>query len=289
MKQRKALGRGLGALIPGSDNEETSVAPSGAKTRLPIEKLAPNPHQPRVDFDEEELDALTASIREVGLIQPILVSPEGEDTYRIIAGERRWRASQRAGLTEVPVVVREVTEREALAIALIENLQRVDLNPIEEALGYRRLQEEFGLTQEEVARNVGKERSTVANFLRLLKLDPTVQQLVREGQLSMGHARVLVTIQDPARQLDLANLAIDRELSVRQMEALGRASAEGAGDKAPVVSAFTSDPNVRDLLERMRRRFGTKVQVAGSNQKGKIVLEYFSADEFDRLIEQLLP
>lgn len=282
--KRKALGRGLGALIPGSEGGGGTATTEDRNT-VPVESLFPNPHQPRKHFDEDELEELASSIREAGLMQPILVSPL-DDGYQIIAGERRWRAVQLAGLTHVPVVIREVTEREALALAMIENLQRVDLNPLEEAEGYRRLADEFSLTQEEVARAVGKDRSTVANLLRLLKLDDAVQRMVRDGQLSMGHARVLVTIQDPKRQRELARLVVDQELSVRQMEALGRAAGEQPKKKAGTTPA---DPNLRDLLDQVTRRFGTKVQFAGSPDKGKIVLEYFSAEEFDRLIEQLLP
>lgn len=280
--KRKALGRGLGALIP--SGEEGGVDTVQERTIVPVESLSPNPHQPRKAFDEDELEELAASIREAGLMQPILVSPVPHG-YQIIAGERRWRAVQKAGLTQVPVVIRDVTEREALALAMIENLQRVDLNPIEEAEGYRRLADDFELTQEEVARAVGKERSTVANLLRLLRLDPKVQEMVRGGELSMGHARVLVTIQEPGRQLELARVAIQKGLSVRQMEALCRA----AGEPRKKSAAQPADPNVRDLLEQITRRFGTKVQFAGSSDKGKIILEYYSSEEFDRLVEQLLP
>jgi ParB family transcriptional regulator, chromosome partitioning protein len=284
MSKRKALGRGLGALIPGSVLEDPGAIEDA--NVVPIERVHANPDQPRKHFDEDHLEELARSIGEHGIIQPLLVSPDRQG-YRIIAGERRWRAAALAGLKEVPVVVREVTERESFAIALVENLQRVDLNPIEEAEGYRRLADEFAMTQDDIARSVGKDRSTVANLLRLLKLSEPVLMLVREGALSMGHARVLVTIADPKRQLALANQAIDNELSVRQMEALGREDQERpAVAKTPVVRH--QDPNVRALLDKLTRQYGTKVHFGGDMNKGKIVLEYFSPEEFDRLIEQLL-
>ncbi len=282
--KRKALGRGLGALIPGGVSEEgAATEPTNV---VGIERVHPNPEQPRKYFDEDDLASLSDSIREHGVIQPLLVQPD-RDGYRILAGERRWRASQLAGLTEVPIVVREVSKKDALAIALVENLQRVDLNPMEEAEGYHRLHEEFALTQDQIAQSVGKDRSTVANFMRLLRLSDKVQQLVRDGSISMGHARVLVTMEDPARQLEFARLVVAEGLSVRQLESMARRAVEGAPPPKPPAKGSV-DPNLRALVDRLSKQFGTKVQFAGNAGRGKIVLEYYSPEEFDRLIEQLL-
>lgn len=284
--KRKALGRGLSALIPSATASQ--VVESQSVVTVSIHTIRANPHQPRKRFDEASLAELAASIKEVGLVQPILVTPAG-DGYQIVAGERRWRAAQLAGLDEVPVIVREVGEQEAFALALIENLQRVDLDPIEEATGYQRLATEYGLTQEQIAQAVGKDRATVANLMRLLKLPQSVQRLVSEGKLPMGHARVLVGLADPAKQIELANLAVEKDLSTRQMESLGRAVQRASSKLGEPIAKTPPDPNERDLIERLKRRFGTKVRIAGNpRRRGKIILEYYSSEEFDRIIEQLL-
>lgn len=281
MKQRKALGRGLGALIPGGPADE---APAEGLKTVRIDLVRANPKQPRKHFSDDELAELAGTIEKIGIMQPIVVRPAG-DGFEIISGERRWRAAQRAGLAEVPVVVRDAGEREVLTMALIENLQRVNLNPIEEAEGYHRLSEDFGYTQEQIAEAVGKDRATVANLMRLLRLAPQVQQWVREGVLSMGHARAIAAVDDKGRQAALAKQVIDKGLSVRQLEALLRAAAEApAAPKAKTVA----DPNLRDVLDRLKRSFGTKVTFSGKADKGKLTFEYYSADEFDRLLEKLL-
>jgi ParB family chromosome partitioning protein len=282
-KPRKALGRGLGALIPGGPSDEGPAAAGQKSVRIDL--IRANPKQPRRDFDEDALAELAQSITEVGLIEPIVVRPAGEG-YEIIAGERRWRACQRAGIAEVPVVVREATDREVLILALIENLQREDLNPIEVAEAYQRMGEEFSFTQEQIAQRVGKDRATVANMLRLLKLAPAVQQAVRDGTLSMGHARAIAVIDDKARQQAVAKQCIDKGLNVRQLEALLRAAAEEpAGKKPPAAPA---DPNLRAVIERLKRTFGTKVTFAGKADHGKLSFEFYSSEEFDRLLEKLL-
>jgi ParB family chromosome partitioning protein len=281
--KRKALGRGLGALIPGGGGD-TSPSTEGQKS-VGLDRIRANPAQPRKSFDEDELESLAASIRESGLMQPIVVRTQG-DGFEIIAGERRWRAAQRAELKEVPIVIREASEREVLVMALVENLQRVDLNPIEEAEGYSRLAEEFKMTQDDVARSVGKDRTTVTNLLRLLKLAPPVQQLVRDGKLAMGHARAIAAIEDKQRQIALATLAVEKELSVRQVETMIReAATEKKETKTP---AKITDPNLRDVIERLKRSFGTKVSLNGQPDRGRLVFEYYTSEEFERLLERLL-
>jgi ParB family transcriptional regulator, chromosome partitioning protein len=212
--RRSGLGRGLGALIP---TDITGTAGSALR-EVPVESIAPNPHQPRAYFDEEALAALTASVSELGVLQPILVREVGEDRFELIAGERRWRAAKRAGLPSIPVVVRTVDDVLSLEQALVENLHREDLNPLEEAAAYQQLMEDFSLTQEQVAQKVGKSRSAVANTLRLFQLPPSIQRLVAENQLSAGHARALLGTPDRAFQEDLARRIVDRGLSVREAE-----------------------------------------------------------------------
>lgn len=224
MSKRRGLGRGLGALIPGGDDEETpEQAPASGGLRLvALDTINPNPRQPRSTMDDEALDELAASIEEHGLIQPLIVNESGDGRYTLIAGERRWRASQRAGLVEVPVVVKEASPQAMLELALIENIQRADLNPLEEAAAYRQLIDEFGLTQAQVAQRVGKSRPAVANFVRLLDLPSEVQEAVVGGELSGGHARTLLALQAPDEQVTLMRTILGRDLSVRQTEAIVR-------------------------------------------------------------------
>lgn len=281
MKQRKALGRGLGALIPGGPADEP---PSEGQKTVRIDAVRANPKQPRKQFSEDEIVELAGTIEKIGIMQPIVVRPAGEG-FEIISGERRWRAAQRAGLRDVPVVVRDAGDREVLMLAMIENLQRVNLNPMEEAEGFQRLSEDFGYTQEQIAEAVGKDRATVANLMRLLRLAPQVQQWVRDGAISMGHARAIAAVDDKARQIALAKQVIEKGMSVRQLESQIREQAAEPKDKK---AAAIADPNLRDVLERLKRSFGTKVTFAGKADKGKLTFEYYSADEFDRLLEKLL-
>ena len=289
-KVQRGLGRGLGALLGDDVMEQSAAAPEvkapaeetqDAVRMLPIRLIDPNRDQPRRSFDEDALRELAASIEAVGVIQPIIVAESGE-RYSIIAGERRYRASRMAGLDEIPAIVRNWDEQRRLEAALIENLQRDDLNPIEEALGVKRLMEESSLTQEKVAERLGKSRPAVANLLRLLTLEESVQQLLIEGKLSAGHARALVTV-DKKRQVQLANLTVQQGWSVRQLE---RICAQ------PVKQEETKPVKVRDQqfsrLEGMARElFGTRAKLDGTQDSGKLTLFYYSADDLQRIWEVL--
>ncbi|HEY3358795.1 MAG TPA: ParB/RepB/Spo0J family partition protein [Polyangia bacterium] len=299
MKPRRALGRGLSALIPAAAPAPAAAVPvavpvaPGAQPyfEAAIEDLARMPDQPRHVFDEQALEELAQSIREQGIIQPLLVRTAPGGGFIIVAGERRWRAAQRAGLKQVPVLIKEATDAQAFELALVENLQRSDLNPIEEAEAYRRLTEESGYTQETVAQRVGKDRSTVANALRLLRLPAPVRELCAAGQLSMGHARALLGLESEGEMERAARAVVSRGLSVRQAEQLvrqGHLKKREPGAAAP--AAPEPSANVRDLETRLRRALGTKVRLvqtaAGS---GRIEVDYASLDELDRLLELLLP
>jgi len=280
MAQRKALGRGLSALLGASD-----LAPEQLR-EIDIDRILPNSHQPRKNFDEDGLNGLADSIREHGVVQPIVVRALEDGFFQLIAGERRWRASQRAGLTRIPAVVREATEHAALEIALIENLQREDLNPIEEAQAYNQLIQEFGITQEDVARRVGKNRATISNMLRLLRLPPEVQQWLRENRLSTGHAKALLSLSDLNAILDSARKIIQGNYSVRQAEMLVARYSSGAQDDSETGTAVV-DPNVKAAIHALEQALGTKVTVQESNGKGKIEIHFFSFDEMNRLYEGL--
>ncbi len=236
-------------------------------------------------FSPTELDELAASVREKGVITPLLVSRRSDGGYQLIAGERRWRAAQKAGLERVPVVVREATPVEALELALVENIHRTDLNPIEEATAYQHLLEQSGATQEELAKRLGKDRSSVTNMLRLLRLPKGIQQDVMEGRLSMGHARILAGFKDHSAQKALRDAILKRDLSVRQTEALARRA------KTPPVGTPASgshrDPYVRSLEERLKRSLGTKVEIRKRGARGRITLHFYSDEDLDRLLERL--
>jgi ParB family chromosome partitioning protein len=262
-------------------------APAGrALLSLPIEAIERCAEQPRKRFEEAKLEELAASIREKGILEPILVRRDGLK-YRIVAGERRWRAAQRAGLKEIPAVVRDATDREAFEIALVENLQRADLNAIEEAEAYDVLVRDHGLTQEEIAKRVGKERSSVANGLRLLKLPEEVRDAVRDGRLDMGHARALLGLDDPEAIRKAAQRAIREQLSVRATEALVREAA-GGGKNEKAKAAVADSPALRDLTQRLQRRLGAKCRVVQkSQQSGKLEIEYTSLDELDGILGRI--
>ena len=280
MVKRPALGKGIGALL-------TSASQDGRHKYFvcPVEELKPHHQQPRKTFNDAKMAELVASIREKGVIQPLVVRHTG-DHYQIIAGERRWRAAQKAGLTEIPVIIQDVSEDWALEMALIENIQREDLNPIEEAEAYRHLMSNFELSQEEVARRVGRERPTVANALRLLRLPETIQQDVITGQLSMGHARALLPLEGAARIKDARDQIIKKQFSVRQTEALVKKIKGGQGKTAPRKAKI--DPELEALAARLQRSLGTKVairpQIRGG-KGGKIEISYYSSEEFERLLE----
>ena len=280
MAKKGGLGSGLGALFGDSVPER-----SDGELTLPISRVEPRADQPRKSFDDASLTELAESIRQHGLIQPITVRKLDGGYYQIIAGERRWRAARAAGLTEVPVRVVEADDRRAMELALVENLQREDLNPIEEAKGYRTLMREYGLTQEDAAAAVGKSRPAVANALRLLSLSDAAQKLVEDGALSAGHARALLPIRDERRFLEAAQTVIDRRLSVRQTEALA-ARLEKAPEPAERRPAASVD-YVRELERELEAALGRGVRVVDGRKKGRIELEYYGADDREKLIENL--
>jgi ParB family chromosome partitioning protein len=283
--KKRALGRGLDALLPGGAPQPAVPRPT---TSARIEELHPTDGQPRRLFDDARLEELAQSIRELGVLEPILVRKRSQGGFHIIAGERRWRAAQRAGLFEVPVWVKELSDAEAFEAALVENLQREDLNPIETARAFQRLLDEHGHTQESVAQRVGKDRSTVANAMRLLKLPEAVLSFVEAGQLSEGHGRALLVAGDPNAMVKLAKNAIDKGWSVRETERAARFVAETNKAKEKAEPPSGKNPNVRDLETRLSRSLGSKVNVADRNGKGNLQIHFTSYDELDRLLEKLL-
>jgi ParB family transcriptional regulator, chromosome partitioning protein len=275
-----SLGRGLAALIP-----QRPVGQPGPSD-ISLDRIRPNPNQPRVRFDQAELEALTASIREHGVLQPILVT-ETLDGYQLIAGERRWRAARAAGLDRIPALVRDLDEARQLEIALIENLQREDLDPIESAHGFRRLIDEFGLSQDQVARRVGRARSTVANTLRLLAVAPVVQQAVIDRSITEGHARALGGL-SVEHQEHVVGSVIDQDLSVRQTEELvRRLRAARVVATTPATDGSGRDPDLDRVEEDLRQALGTKVSLARTRRGGRIVIEYYSDEELGRLYDRL--
>ena len=279
--RKDRLGRGLGALL--GDYLAPEAAPSGDVRTVAVASILPNPLQPRKEFSEAELEELTSSIRENGLLQPLLVRPAAAGRYELVAGERRFRAIQRLGWQEAPVVVRKVDDEALLVLALVENLQREELNPLEEAEGYRTLVERFGLTQDEIAVAVGKDRSTVANLIRLLKLPPSIRRLVEAGELSMGHARALLSIEDPARAAELARQAAKDGWSVRDIEKHAREGAPRTVER-PTTQAASRDPVVRALEEALRERLATRVQIrAGKKGTGVIEVPFHGSEDFERV------
>jgi ParB family transcriptional regulator, chromosome partitioning protein len=292
LQRRPALGKGLSALIP-----ETPEVPSTGVLQIDIDLLAPNEHQPRLQMDDAKLEELTQSIRANGVIQPILVRRTGT-TYRIIAGERRWRAAQRAGLLKVPVVVREMpdgSDKQLLELALIENIQRENLNPVDEALAYQRLADEFTLTQDQIAAAVGKDRSSIANYVRLLKLPEEVRADLAAGAISMGHARALLALPDAAAQRHAAREVISRGLSVRDTEALvkrlttqepnGTAGGELSAARAPRNIEAAKDVHTRAAEDRMRFALGTKVRIVRRGTGGTVEVDFASEAELNRIYE----
>ncbi len=260
--------------------------------RLPVTSIRPNTYQPRVDFDEGELDELAASVAEVGVLQPILVRRIDVGRYELVAGERRWRAAQRAGLTHVPALVRDVSDRQALEEAVVENLHRADLNALEEAAAYRQLLDEFGLSQEEVARRVGKTRPAVSNTLRLLQLPPVVQRLVRSGALGAGHARALLALPEARSQLELAERVVAEELSVRQVEEAVRALARAAGDhqrdRTRRGGANEKSASALEIERLLAERLDTRVDVTLAGGRGRVVIEFADLDDLERVYQALL-
>ena len=291
--QKKALGRGLGALIPSRPVEQPPPPPPAATVgpglaMVAIDQISPNPYQPRKTFNDASIEELARSVKEHGIIQPLVVTKIGDNRYRLIAGERRFRAAQKAGLDSVPVVIKEtMTDGDVLQVALIENIQREDLNPIEEAYAYHQLHEDFQLTQEEISKRVGKERSTVANFLRLLKLPDSVKKLLAAGQLSMGHARAILAVDSPKKQEQLAERVVKRDLNVRQTEMLAAEAANKGTDKTEQPEK-EKDVFTRDAEERLARTLRSKVEIDRKRRGGVIHIRFGSEDELIRLVEELM-
>ena len=283
MASQKGLGRGLGALLGDFDQD---AAEDSAYKLLPLHRVEPNPDQPRQDFDEEELAALAESIRVHGVLQPLTVRETGGGYYQIIAGERRWRASRMAGLTDVPAIVIEADDRKAKELALIENLQRQDLNSVEEALGYQSLMNEFGLTQEEAAQRVGKSRPAVANALRLLTLDEKVLDMLRAGELTAGHAKAILMLKSEKKQLEAAQKIASLGLSVRQAELLCKnMSKEQPEKKEP--AAFQVD-YVRECEKSLSKHLGRGVRIVNGKRKGRFELEFYGQDDLQTLLDALM-
>ena len=302
MSRKSGLGRGLGSLIPTeySDAVDDADAPSGAALEVPVASVRPNPRQPRAHFDEESLAGLTASISELGVLQPILVRAVEDGHYELIAGERRWRASKRAGLQTIPVVVRSADSDVALLEqALVENLHRADLNPIEEAAAYQQLIEDFGLTQEAVARRVGKSRTTVTNTLRLFQLPPAIQSMVAEGQLSAGHARALLGSPDRGFQVELAQRIVRDGLSVREAEEAVRSLADPLPDPDTGVRPDSPqkatqrersrEPGYLELEQLLGEHLDTRISISGgSSTPGKLVVEFADLQDLERIYRRMV-
>ena len=284
--QKKGLGRGLSALIPGAPESTTVETPSGSSPKqVAVDRITTSPFQPRRTFDETKIDELASSIRNQGIIQPLIVRPKN-DGFELIAGERRWRAAMRAGLSHVPVVVRDASDHEAMQIALVENLQREDLNSIEEANGYRRLQEEFHWSQEEMAEKVGKSRPAIANSMRLLTLPSEVQQEIAAGNLPAGQARALLGLHTEPLIISTCREVIAKGLSTRETEKMVRSLLIGRRRRRPVPLL---DPDLKSIVEELQRSLGTRVRLLpkARTAKGKVEIEYYTAADLERIVETI--
>ena len=289
MAAKKGLGKGLDTLIPSNvldsaDNKQKAGKAQTPDSVVDINKVEPNRDQPRKNFDEDALEELADSIRQVGLIQPIVVQ-DRKGYYEIIAGERRWRACKKAGLKEIPVIIRNFTEQEIVEISIIENIQREDLNPIEEAMAYKRLLEEFNLKQDEFAEKVSKNRTTITNSLRLLKLTDDVQQMIVDGKLSTGHARAIISIEDPAKQLEIAEKIFDEKMSVREVEKYIKSLDKPAKPKKKVNESLQVVYD--NIEEQLKLMLGTKVSILskGTEGSGKLEIEFYNHDDLERIVE----
>lgn len=276
--KKKALGKGLEAFLP----DDFGILKEERYAEVEMERVMPNPHQPRMKFDESSIEELARSIRESGILQPILVVHEG-NKYKIIVGERRWRAAQKAGLQKIPVLIRTIPEEHQLEMSLIENLHREDLNPLEIALGYKKMVEELNYSQQEVADKVGKDRTSVTNTLRLLHLPQEIQDLLAEGMISMGHARALLGLEDPELQISLARQMIQDNLSVREVERLVTRLRKAPGERAPSAP----DPDLHALQEELLKILGAKVMISGNRDKGVVKIYYYSLDELNKIYDQI--
>jgi len=288
--KRRALGKGLDSLLPRAHVGPVPAAEneSGRPREIPIELIDRNPFQTRGQINQDQLAELAASITANGVVQPVLVRPQANGRFQLIAGERRWKASELAGKKTIPAILRQVSDEQAMEITIVENLQRADLNPMEQARAFERLSREFHMTQEQMAQRTGKDRATVANFLRLLKLPTSVQARVEAGELTFGHARALLAFEDAEEIEKAAKRAISLSLSVRQLEgyvqALLHPERKAKKDPAPETEV---DPNVRDAQERLQRALGLKVTIEDKNGRGRVIIEYSKLEDFDAIMEQM--
>lgn len=285
MNKKRGLGKGLQALMPVATNEAPS---QGILKEIRVSDIKPNPKQPRLRIDQEKLLELVDSVREYGVVQPVVVRAQPGGGYELIAGERRWRACQQLGLEYIPAVIREYGELQSAAIALIENLQRENLNPLEEATAYRRLMDEFQLTQEQVSQRVGKSRPQITNMIRLLTLPNEIKVKLSSGEISAGHARALLTLESRHKQLEVCELIIKKQLSVRQVEELVKNILDGGQDKEKNKKEKTRNPEIMELEDQLRSCLGTKVQIKTSRRGGKIEIDYYDDNDLNRLLELLL-
>lgn len=281
---KKGLGKGLEALISSTNALEDA---KNSVMEVRINEVEPNSQQPRKVFDQEKLEALAQSIKDHGVVQPIIVRSEGTH-YKIVAGERRWRAAKLAELKTIPVIIKDITTREVMEIALIENLQREDLNPIEEAEAFQKLIDEYSMTQEEVAKTVGKSRAAVANSVRLLTLTDEIKVMISDGRLTSGHARTLITITNAKRQNELANTIVEKNLTVRESEKLAASESKPKKNTDKKKAMTKESIEILELEEKLRAVYGTKINLIRAKEKGKIIFEVYSKDELDRIIEMLL-
>lgn len=282
--EKRGLGKGLGALIPGADKELRSA--DGAEVE--VGRITANPYQPRGRFDDDKFQELVNSVRVHGVLQPVVVRTKSDGDYELVAGERRLRAAKAAGLTKIPAVVRELTNEQSLEVALVENIQREDINSLDAAVAYRRLAEEFGLSQEDLAFAVGKSRSSIANTMRLLSLPDSVKEEVRSGRISEGHARAILSVEGPDLQIELCKRIISGVLSVREAEVVAREWNRGHVSETSNVSRETipakEDPNLLEAESQLRGLFGTKVRIVKNKERGRIEIEFYSEDDLERLL-----
>jgi len=284
--EKKGLGKGLGALIPGADRDTR-----GPGMEIEVSRISTNPYQPRGQFDDEKMQELVESVRVHGVLQPVVVRSRGDGNYELVAGERRLRAAKAAGLARIPVVVRELTDEQVIEVALVENLQREDINPIDAAIAYKRLTDEFGLSQEDVAFGMGKSRSAVANTMRLLALPEPVKEELRSGRISEGHARAILSVPGEDRQIEICNRIIAAAMSVREAERLARIWGDPHATRADVSRETIrgpfpedKDPNLLEAEAALRRIYGTKVTIVRGKDRGRIVIEFYNEQDLERIL-----
>jgi ParB family chromosome partitioning protein len=291
--KRRALGKGLDSLLPRvpsrvADSAQDPESEGGKPREISVDSIDPNPFQTRSTMDETQLSELAASITSNGVVQPILVRPQANGRYQLIAGERRWRASMQAGKKTIPAILRQVSDEQAMEITIVENLQRADLNPMEQARAFERLGREFHMTQEQIALRTGKDRATVGNFIRLLRLPTRVQQRVEEGELSFGHAKALLALGDERLIDDVARSLFDRGLTVRQVEELVKSKLYPVKREKVVKPEVEEDPNVKEVREQLQQALGLRVYIEDNKGRGRVIIEYSRLEDFDGLLDQLV-